>query len=155
MKLRKAEKRDERLLQDWLNDPTVSLLTTGKELFSTEIYEKWLDAEDQHGYILQIDDQPLAYGEIWVDEEERDLELAHLIVHPHYRNKGIGKQLIEKLEEESRCFPFPWIYMRVVPENLIAIHCYIGAGFKEDESLRDSFDSKWIWFKKRNVWSFL
>ncbi|MGE6489215.1 GNAT family N-acetyltransferase [Paenisporosarcina sp. NPDC076898] len=150
MELRRATLSDELLIADWLQNDTDCFYATGEDVYSAEMYRSWYEASDQFGYILLKEDQPVAYGEIWEDVEERDLELAHLIVHPSYRNKGIGKQLVRMLQKECLAFPYPWIYLRIEPENSRAQKCYAGAGFIEDVSLRTSCNSQWIWMKARN-----
>ncbi len=53
---------------------------TGHTVFSVDDFSRWLKAPDQKAYLLEDNRVPRAYGEIWVDEEARDLELTHLIV---------------------------------------------------------------------------
>lgn len=150
MELRTATLSDGFIIADWLQNDTDCFYATGEEVYSADMYRSWYEATDQIGYVLLDDNQIIAYGEIWLDVEEQDLELAHLMVHPAYRNKGIGKQLVHMLQKECLAYPYPWIYLRIEPENSRAQTCYIGAGFVEDESLRTSYNSRWIWMKAKN-----
>lgn len=150
MGIRIASLLDEPIIATWLQNESDCLFATGKNNYSSDMYQSWYEAHDQFGYFLMEDNQVLAYGEIWVDDEEKDLELAHLIVHPSYRNEGIGKQLVQMLQKECRVYPYPWIFLRIDPENIRAQSCYKGAGFTEDSSLRTTFNSKWIWMRLRN-----
>ncbi|KGP71242.1 GNAT family N-acetyltransferase [Pontibacillus yanchengensis] len=150
MELRHASLKDESTIAEWLQKEQDCLFTTGKKSYSTDMFKSWYEAHDQIGFIATNNNETLAYGEIWIDEEEQDLELAHLIVHPSQRDKGVGKELIGLLLEECRHSPYEWVYVRIEPDNSRAIQCYTGAGFKEDPSLRETFNSKWTWMKKRN-----
>lgn len=151
MKIRRATLSDESLIADWLQYETDCFNATGKNGYTSDMYHSWHEASDQFGYILLEEDQPVAYGEIWEDVEEKDLELAHLLVHPSYRNKGVGKQLVRMLQNECLAYPsYPWIFLRIEPNNKQALACYTGAGFIEEGSLRDTFDSRWIWMKSKN-----
>jgi ribosomal protein S18 acetylase RimI-like enzyme len=150
MKFRKACIKDEPVIKEWLQDEVDCAYTTGIETYTADMYRTWLDAKDQHGYVLIKNEKVIAYGEIWVDDDENDLELAHIIVHPDYRNKGIGKTFIQLLLNQCSEMTYPWIYMRMVPENEKAMNCYKGVGFEEDAILRHTYSSKWIWMKLKN-----
>lgn len=150
MNIRKVLPEDESLIEEWLKDPDDCMLVTGKQHYSSDMFHSWYEAHDQFGYMLDEGATSVAYGEIWVDEEEGDLELAHLVVHPSFRNRGIGKRLITELLEKSKDYPYEWVYMRIEPHNAQALQCYKGVGFVEDPSLRSSFNGRWIWMKKRN-----
>lgn len=149
MKLRNAENRDEKILGEWLKNESDCLLATNKNTFSASDYGSWLAAEDQHCFFLMNEDnEAVGYGEIWVDSREGDLELAHLIIDPARRSKGLGKILVQLLEARARDFQFPMLYMRVNPENAQAIKCYSGCGFISNEKLNEMFGNKWVWLQK-------
>ncbi|MDX8344930.1 GNAT family N-acetyltransferase [Rossellomorea sp. YZS02] len=154
MNIRKVTQEDEPVLKEWLNHPEDCMLVTGRQTYSPDMFHSWYEAHDQFGYIFEDDSKAVAYGEIWVDAEEEDLELAHLVVAPSLRNKGIGKRLIQELLELCKDYPYEWVYMRIKPGNLQAIQCYKGAEFVEDPSLRLSFNSRWVWMRKKNRVSF-
>lgn len=42
-------------------------------------------------------EQLVAYGELWVDDEEAGVELARLIVAPGERGQGLGRRLATML----------------------------------------------------------
>jgi ribosomal protein S18 acetylase RimI-like enzyme len=151
MMLRIATMKEESTISSWLRDKKDCKFTTGKEVYSNEMYKEWTNATDQHGFFLIKDNEPLAYGEIWVDDDEGDLELAHLIVHPSHRGKGLGKELISQLLLKCKSYSYPEIFMRIVPENSRALRCYKAAGFKIVPSLRKSYGARWIWMRKNNA----
>jgi ribosomal protein S18 acetylase RimI-like enzyme len=59
----------------------------------------------------------VAYGELWVDDEEGEVELARLIVDPAERGRGVGRR----------------VFLRVHPANVAALRCYAAAGFEPVE----------------------
>ncbi|MBM7587036.1 ribosomal protein S18 acetylase RimI-like enzyme [Bacillus pakistanensis] len=150
MKLREACIDDVWTLNEWFIAQEDCLNTINKSTFSEEDFLHWLKATDQHCFILEESRQPIAYGEVWVDDEGRDLEFAHLVVAPNSRNQGVGRKLVLLLEGKAQQYHYPWIYIRVRPENEVARRCYKGAGFLEDSSLRELFDENWVWLKKEN-----
>lgn len=85
--------------------------------------------------LLDPDGAPVAYGEVWDDEEEDEVELARLIVDPTHRREGIGRRLVAALlglaEDHHRgsCF------LRVVPDNTAARALYRSTGFVEVDQL--------------------
>ncbi|MGM0834696.1 MAG: GNAT family N-acetyltransferase [Bacillota bacterium] len=149
MNIRNVMFEDEHTIKGWLKNPQDCEYVTGIRDYSSDMFYSWYESHDQFGYIFEGDSKNVAYGEIWVDEEEEDIELAHIIVDTSFRNKGIGKRFIQELLEKCKAYPYDWVYMRIEPRNAQAIKCYKGVGFVEDPSLRSAFNSRWIWMKKR------
>ncbi len=58
-------------------------------------------------------------GEVWLDDEEEEVELARLIVAPSHRGRGIGRQLVSELVELARA-GYPDVFVRVHPDNAAA-----------------------------------
>lgn len=143
--LRKATFQDYDFLSDWLLDPTECRWAIGHEVFSVEDFTRWVKASDQWGYVLEDQGIPRAYGEIWVDDEARDLELAHVIVDPKARRQGYGKEITGRLFDVSRQFGMSKVYMRVAPDNRPALTCYLSVGFKRVMVLTDDMSPQWIW----------
>src|SRR5678809_255129 len=53
-------------------------------------------------WILVADGIPVGYGETWVDDDEREVELARIIVAPPARGRGLGRELTRLLVTEAR-----------------------------------------------------
>jgi ribosomal protein S18 acetylase RimI-like enzyme len=98
----------------------------------------WHTDPDITGYLLVRDDLPVAYGELWVEEDEDEAELAHLVVDPAQRRQGLGRALATELVAVAGAFPVSNLFLRVHPDNDAAIACYATAGFvpvsAEDEA---------------------
>jgi ribosomal protein S18 acetylase RimI-like enzyme len=71
----------------------------------------------------------VGYGEVWTDGEEREAELARLIVDPDRRDRGLGRTLVGLLLERAR-LAYPDVFLRVHPANAAALRCYAAAGLR-------------------------
>jgi ribosomal-protein-alanine N-acetyltransferase len=106
---------------DWASVPFLRLRPA--------IFEEW---HAEHGVVPSVgllDGEPCAYGEIWEDREQREAELARIIVAPTRRGQGIGRAFVARLAAEARGRGFADVWVRVVPGNEPAIACYRAAGF--------------------------
>ncbi|NJO82316.1 MAG: GNAT family N-acetyltransferase [Blastochloris sp.] len=91
--------------------------------------QRWHTDPDARPYVLHRGEALLGYGELWVDAEEQEVELARVIVAPTQRGKGFGVALVGQLLAEAGRTAYPRTFVRVVPENRVAIACYLRAGF--------------------------
>jgi ribosomal protein S18 acetylase RimI-like enzyme len=88
----------------------------------------WLAEEGVSAYGLFDGDALVAYGELWIDDDEEEVELARLIVDPARRNAGLGRALVAELTARARESHRP-VFMRVHPANAAALRCYAAGGF--------------------------
>ncbi|HLK61619.1 MAG TPA: GNAT family N-acetyltransferase [Chthonomonadaceae bacterium] len=93
------------------------------------VFPRWHADPDVQPYVLYDGDVSLGYGELWVDGDEQEVELARIIIKPTHRGQGVGRQFVSLLLERAMRTGYPWALIRVVPENGIAIACYRSAGF--------------------------
>lgn len=83
---------------------------------------------------------PLAYGELWVDDDEAEVEVARLIVDPASRGRGIGAYLARELARRAQS-QYPDVYLRVRPDNVAARRCYANAGYRQvDPALQQQWN---------------
>lgn len=102
----------------------------------------WHEDDDVRAHLLVEGDEPLAYGELWFDEEEDEVELARLIVDPRVRGEGLGRELVTALLARAVEAGFDDVFMRVHPDNDRALRCYLGAGFVPvDPALAESWNA--------------
>jgi ribosomal-protein-alanine N-acetyltransferase len=97
-----------------------------------DVVAGWSQAEDVEAFLLgDGEGDPVAYGELWLDDEEGEVELARLLVAPEHRGRGVGQALTRALSARARqTHPeLPAVFLRVRPDNEQAIRCYTGAGF--------------------------
>jgi ribosomal protein S18 acetylase RimI-like enzyme len=91
--------------------------------------EAWADEDGVQPFGLYRDDQLAGYGELWVDDDEAEVELARLIVDPRERGRGLGRHLVTELAGRARSV-YPLVFLRVHPANQAAQRCYTAAGFR-------------------------
>jgi ribosomal protein S18 acetylase RimI-like enzyme len=105
------------------------------------VFGRWHADPDVRPYIICEGEEPIGYGEVWVDEPEQEVELARIIVSPDQRGRGVGRRLVRQLLERAALTRLPDAFVRVVPENVAAIGCYRGAGFSPvSEPEREEFN---------------
>ena len=92
----------------------------------------WADDDWVRPFGLYQDERLVAYGELWIDDDEAGVELARLIVDPAERGHGLGRRLVTGLADLARC-TYPLVFLRVVPGNIAARRCYAAAGFEPAE----------------------
>jgi len=92
----------------------------------------WAREEGVQPFGLYRGERLVAYGELWVDDDEAEVELARLIVDPAERRQGLGQSLATGLAELARS-RYPQVFLRVHPDNIAARRCYAAAGFEPVE----------------------
>ena len=107
----------------------------------TSVFLRWHADSAVKPYVLCDGDEPVGYGEVWIDEPEQEVELARIVVSPDRRGRGVGRLLVRLLLERATSFELPEAFVRVVPENGAALACYRGAGFSPvSASEREEFN---------------
>ena len=89
----------------------------------------WQPDTDVVSTLLITDGMPVGYGELWIDAEENEVELARIIVDPAVRGKGLGRALVRHLLAEARKIGYADVFLRVHPENDAAERLYRTVGF--------------------------
>jgi ribosomal protein S18 acetylase RimI-like enzyme len=96
---------------------------------ASSVFDSWHADPEVHAYVLVEAGEPLGYGEVWVDADEREVELGRIIVAPERRGQGLGRLLVTLLLEQAAPTGYPAAFVRVAPDNAAALACYAGAGF--------------------------
>lgn len=112
----------------------------------------WHDDPEVHPYMLTKGATLLGYGELWLDAVEREVELARLIVAPAQRGQGVGVALVQLLLKQARSTPYPRTFLRVFPDNHVAIACYRRVGFTpvsltEQETFNRGQSVEYVWVR--------
>jgi [ribosomal protein S18]-alanine N-acetyltransferase len=94
----------------------------------------WHSDPSVHPFVLRRRGAPVAYGELWVDEQEQEIEIARIIVAPSMRNRGVGRRLVTLLVDGASSRGLEHAFVRAVPGNSAAIRCYVSAGFERVEA---------------------
>jgi ribosomal protein S18 acetylase RimI-like enzyme len=112
----------------------------------------WQTDPDITGYLLLRDGHPVAYGELWVEADEDEAELAHLVVDPALRRQGLGRALALELVGSARALGLANVFLRVRPDNDVGISCYESAGFvrcsaEEEASFNSGQPAAYQWMR--------
>ena len=99
--------------------------------FPAAVVASWWEEPGVHARVLlDPDGAPVAYGEVWDDEEEDEVELARLIVDPARRRGGVGRLLVRELLAVAAGTGRASCFLRVAPGNAPALALYRAAGFR-------------------------
>jgi len=90
---------------------------------------RWHEDPDVHPFVLHDGADAVAYGELWIDAEEHEAELARIIVRSDRRGRGVGRLLVGLLLEQASAFGSLVAFVRVAPGNAAALASYRRAGF--------------------------
>jgi len=94
------------------------------------IFAAWHTDPDVRAFVLLCDGTAVGYGEIWIDSQAGEVELARILVKPACRGSGMGRRLADLLLAEAAKSGLPDAFLRVHPDNATAIACYHHAGFR-------------------------
>jgi GNAT superfamily N-acetyltransferase len=98
---------------------------------------EWWEPDDVQPWLLvDPEGHPVAYGELWDDEEEDEQEVARLIVDPNRRGNGVGAHLVERLVALARASARSSCFLRVDPTNDRALALYRRSGFREVDDVQ-------------------
>lgn len=121
------------------SEPEVTMWCGLREFpLSPEIVAGWGREEGVRAHALVEGGELLGYGELWFDADE--VELARIIVAPAFRGRGVGRALVRGLTALAREAGQENIFMRVHPDNQVALRCHRGAGF---EVVEDGLAAEW------------
>ncbi|BCJ77105.1 hypothetical protein CS0771_66490 [Catellatospora sp. IY07-71] len=129
MGLRSFEAADAAIVAGWAGTADECRRWCSHDEVTAETVTGWAAEPDVAAYLLEEDGEPVGYGELWVDDEEGEVELARLIVAPTHRGRGLGGSLVSELTGRARDH-HPAVFMRVHPDNTAALRCYAGAGYE-------------------------
>jgi ribosomal protein S18 acetylase RimI-like enzyme len=113
----------------------------------------WAEADVQPWLLVEaLDGPPIGYGELWLDADEDEVELARLIVDPTGRRSGQGRALVAALVEAAAATGLSDCLLRVAPDNVAAIGLYRAAGFAEVDPVRTAEwnsgqPTAYVWFE--------
>lgn len=97
--------------------------------WSREAYARELRANKLAFYIVADEDGVIVgFAGLWGIIEEG--HITNVAVHPAYRNKGLGRQLVSRLLEVAEEYGIDKFTLEVRPSNESAITLYNKLGFK-------------------------
>ena len=87
----------------WATSPAEALMWCGHKdgpMTGAKV-AAWAEEDGVRPYGLFDGEILVGYGELWVDDDEVEVELARLIVAPDRRGTGIGRTLVGALTPEA------------------------------------------------------
>lgn len=130
--LRRFEPPDAPSIVTWPHSPAEAQRWAGLQApwpIAPAVIQRWHTHAHTLPYVFHRNGLLLGYGELWVDVQEQEVELARIIVAPSHRGRGLGIALVRQLLAAAGRSAYPRTRLRVVPENSVAIACYRQAGF--------------------------
>ncbi|WBB92823.1 GNAT family N-acetyltransferase [Verrucosispora sp. WMMC514] len=137
----------------WATSAEESRRWCSRDRVTADDVERWRTEPDVLAYLALVDGEPAGYGELWLDDDEAEVELARLIVAPALRGRGLGRRMVALLTKLARDH-HPAVLMRLHPDNAPALRCYTAAGFEPvpsdqaDEWNRDQ-PVPYLWLRHR------
>jgi [ribosomal protein S18]-alanine N-acetyltransferase len=115
----------------------------------------WGNEDNVDAYGVFDGDRLIAYGEVWIDHDEAEAELARIIVAPDRRQTGVGRELTRLLTARAR-EAYPDVYLRVRPGNEVAVKCYGAAGFvrlgsQEEKRFNVGQPVEYVWMRSEST----
>ena len=118
----------------------------------------WWQDDEVLPWVLEVDGSACGYGELWLDPEEDEVELARLIVPEDRRGNGLGGLLTRLLTAEAATTGLATTMLRTTPDNGVAIACYLANGFtrlspEEEAEWNAGQRRDWVWMRLGHVGS--
>jgi RimJ/RimL family protein N-acetyltransferase len=143
----------------WLRPATpadVDTIAAWHPLPAAEVRGWWEDPEMVPWVMLDADNAMVGYGEIWLDPAEDEVEVARLIIDPQLRGRGLGKRMTQLLTAKALETGLATTMLRVMPDNDIAINCYLRCGFEllgpEEAAIwNEGQRLEWVWMVYRGA----
>jgi diamine N-acetyltransferase len=95
-------------------------------------------------YFIQNENVQIGYFAYKLDKPNKNLFLSKLYIIPDERKKGIGRQVINHLEEICKIHNISKITLTVLHKNLSAINAYEKIGFRKIGLIERVFDKDLI-----------
>ncbi|WP_431843251.1 GNAT family N-acetyltransferase [Calidifontibacter indicus] len=113
---------------------------------------EWASLDGAVSYLLRVHGVPVAYGEVWLDGQGSEAEVAHIVVDPAHRGEGWGRELTLRLAEYASSLATDLV-LRVDPENIHAQHVYRRCGFQpmsvDDQKLFNAGQPhEYLWMRR-------
>lgn len=81
-------------------------------------------------FISVIDNKAVGFGGMWIIADEANV--TNIAVHPDYRGKGLGKQILSSMIEYCKDNKVTDMTLEVRASNIVAQNLYSSFGFKEE-----------------------
>ncbi len=90
-------------------------------------FETELTNDNAHYIVITVEDKVIGYGGFWKIMDEA--HFTNLAIHPEYRGKGYGKQLIQGMLDLAKQIDIKYATLEVRASNEHALKAYSTLGF--------------------------
>lgn len=105
------------------------LVSEFDDFWTPSIFKEELQNSNSLYFMAQIDDEIVGFAGIKIILDEADL--MNIVTKKSYRNKGIGKSLLNYIISNSKDLGLQSITLEVNENNSVAIHLYETLGFQK------------------------
>ena len=95
--------------------------------WTKQAFENELNNPNAHYVLLTEDDAVIAYCAFWQAADSADI--TNVAVHPDYRRKGLGKQVLQRALEDAQAHGIAQLFLEVRISNEAAQALYTSCGF--------------------------
>ncbi|ADB34781.1 GCN5-related N-acetyltransferase [Kribbella flavida DSM 17836] len=124
---------DQAVVAGWATSAQEVALLSGRNEFPfpVELRQNWRnEADDVEAYLYYVNGAAVGYAELWLDDEEDEVEVARVIVRPEARGRGIGTAFVRALLGPALDAGYADVFLRVRPDNVPALRTYRRVGFE-------------------------
>ncbi len=140
----------------WIDSPEKLLHWSARADFpltDVSVFDEWRSDPEITPYVLLLENEMVAYGEVWLDEADGSAELGRMIVAPNHCRQGFGTLLIERLIFVAHDAGYREVWVRVFSTNVPAINCYESSGFtrvsaEKTNALNAAQRFSFIWMRR-------
>ena len=147
--LRPFNLEDSSIVATWVSSPEDAYALDPASFYPTsaETVNSWrVESAADYAFILCLDGDMVAYGDIIEDDADKDIEIQRILVKPEMRDQGIGSALLSRLcAFIVESYSYTEVWMRVGRDNATAASCARATGFLEDAT---HSGPKYIWMKR-------
>ncbi len=109
------------------------------------MFEALFQMNPEGFYVALLDDKIVGYSVVLIEQSsmyrprKRTAHLLNLAVHPQFRNRGVGKGLIDYIMSAAKTDDVKEIYLEVRTSNGDALAFYTKLGFKRAGFIREFY----------------
>ncbi len=132
---RPARSVDLPIVISWLQDAVDCRRWAGPAVTfppTTESLSREISFTPDNSFSLDEADELIGFGQL-IRKTRKRLHTSRIIVAPHRRGDGLGRNLCRALIERTIELGYPRISLYAYQDNPTAIHLYQGLGFQEKE----------------------
>ena len=97
--------------------------------FTAANLERYLDSPDRWMHVLRRDGRAIGYCSYAKTDQPRELKLEQLYLLPSLHCQGLGRVMLDQVEEHARRLGCDLLMLQVNKQNTVALNVYRRTGF--------------------------